>query len=81
MPKQTTTSAAPMLKRYSCDKGHVYQDFEPWQFGIVVNGEPYRTGPLCPFCWVAFMAAAVPTTEQVIEQPVVELPKRRRKTA
>lgn len=49
------------IKKYTCKKGHEYLDFGPWAITMKIGKvfdqdvETIETGPLCPFCYVAWM--------------------------
>lgn len=51
-------------RTFKCKKGHIYRASEP--FVVFVNQDPgYRSGPICPYCYVDWHTEQLGAAEEV----------------
>ena len=49
-------------KNFLCSRGHKFKNSASWECSVADDPES-RTGPLCPYCYVDWMAEMFPTKE------------------
>ena len=63
MPRVEKFEKERPLHTYRCKKKHTYQDFGPWEITVVNGGTRTSSGPLCPFCYMAWLQKQFGTRE------------------
>lgn len=63
------------LRRFACERGHDYVDFEMWSVTArsKENNIDASSGPLCVLCYIQWLRDTFPTHETIVERPTVVL--------
>lgn len=67
MPRVEKFEKQRPLHTYKCKKGHTYQDFGPWEVTIVDNNTRTTSGPLCPYCYIAWLHRNFGAPEEIAD--------------
>ena len=65
MPRVEKFEEECPLHTYKCKKKHEYKDFGPWAINISYEGTKVSSGPLCPFCYMAWLGKQFGSKEVV----------------